>query len=184
LLVLGPGVHGSYSGLVSSVDLALTIAEIAGVAIPTAFEGKSFLQAFRSPDHLHREYIFAEQNNHASARSHTAVRSRRYLLIRNYFFDSVCASEMTQLWEDIVVANKQGTATPLQSLCYLPPPPVQFFKVDDGYYEKFNLADNPAYAEQQATLAAALDDWEAVYRKQTCKDIACAREIEAQRPPL
>ena len=183
LLVLGPGVQGSYGGLVSSVDLAPTIAEIAGLAVPPQFQGKSFLQAFRSPDYQHREYVFAEQNNHGTARSHTAIRSQRYLLIRNHFFDSICTGEMSQLWEDVLAANRQGAATPLQTLCYLPPPPVQFFQVGEEGYEQFNLADSPAHAEQQSVLAAALDDWESVYRQQACKDIACAREIEAHRPP-
>jgi len=184
LLVLGPGIQGSYGGLVSSVDLAPTIAEIAGVPIPPAFQGKSFLQAFRSPDYIHREYIFAEQNNHYTARSHTAVRSQQYLLIRNHFFDSVCADEMSELWRDIVHANLQGTATPLQTLCYLPPPPEQFFRIDGEGYEAFNRAGNPAFVGPQAELDTALDEWESLHRTQACKDIACARQIEAQRPPL
>ena len=183
-MVLAPNVQGSYSGLVSSVDLAPTIAEVAGLAVPREFQGKSFLQAFRSADYQHRDHVFAEQNNHVTPRSHTAVRSQQYLLIRNHFFDSVCVGEMVQLWEDIVTANRQGAATPLQTLCYLPPPPVQFFQVDGEGYEQFNIAGNPAHVEQQAILEAALDDWESVYRQQACKDIACAREIEAQRPPL
>jgi len=184
LLVLGPGVQGSYSGLVSSVDLAPTIADIAGVSVPPAFQGKSFLPAFRSPDYVHREYIFAEQNNHQTARSHTAVRSQRYLLIRNYFYDTICADEMSALWRDIVQANLGGTATVLQTLCYLPLPPVQFFRVEGEGYETVNRAGSPALVGQQARLEAALDEWESEHRTGACKDIACARRIEALRPPL
>lgn len=181
LLVLAPGVEGTYRGLVSSVDLAPTIVELAGLDIPGEFQGKSFLQAFRSPDYRHREYIFAEQNNHGNLRSHTAVRSEQYLLIRNHFFEGICAGEMNQLWNDLRAANEQNTATPLQSLCYQKPPAEQFFDIGEAGYEAVNLADSPAHADRKEALSSALDAWESEHRGQACPDIECARDIEARR---
>ncbi|MCB1856078.1 MAG: sulfatase [Halieaceae bacterium] len=177
LLVLAPQLRGDYSGLVSSVDLAPTILELAGLAAPGVLQGHSFAEAFRNPAYRHREYVFAELNNHGSARSHTAVRSSDYLLIRNHFQDKVCVKEMGPLWRDLVRANKARTAAPLQKLCYRPPPPVQFFRVGESGYEARNLAGRPGVAAEQQRLEHALDGWQQLYRADTCPDIVCARGL-------
>lgn len=181
LLVLGPKGQGRFPGLVSIVDLAPTIIELAGLDVAAEFQGRSFIEAFNNPAYQHRKYVFAEQNNHATARSHTAVRSDDYLLIRNHFFNDFCARGMTGLWRGIAEANKNGVATPVQTLCYLPPPPVQFFQVEDEGYEGVNLAGSQDHAGNQKRLEQALDEWELEYRTGACPDIECATSIEEKR---
>lgn len=175
LLVLGPGVSGSYDGLVSSVDLAPTIVELAGIDIPAAFQGRSFRRAFDAPDYLHREYVFAEQNNHGSARSHTAIRSADFLLINNYVFDWTCATEMPPLMQQLHALATAGAATDLQRLCVDRLPPVQFLRVGQPGYEANNLADSAEMAASRQLLAERLAEWESEFRSGACVTADCAR---------
>ena len=50
--------------LVSSVDIAATFVELAGIDIPGSFQGKSFARGLRNASAVSREYIFAEHNWH------------------------------------------------------------------------------------------------------------------------
>jgi len=182
LLVLAPGIRGNYEGLVSSVDLAPTLFALAGLEAPSAFQGKSFLPVMRSPDSPHREFVFAEQNKHGKLLNYTAVRSDEYLLIRSYYSERTCGTEMTRLWKDLRDLNQQGVATPLQSLCFQPIPPVQFLQVGEEGYEAINLVDSPAHADQLAPMEAALDQWEATHKSGACRDLACARAVAESGP--
>ena len=71
--------------LVSSVDIAATFVELAGIDIPGSFQGTSFAQGLRNASAASREYIFAEHNWHDYAAHDRAVRDGRYLYIRNSF---------------------------------------------------------------------------------------------------
>ncbi len=175
LLVLGPGAAGHYDGLVSSVDLAPTILRLAGLGAPPEFQGYSFAGAFDDPAYAHREFVYAEQNNHGGARSHTAVRSPDYLLINNYVHDLVCAGEMPPLLGDLRLLVGLGLATDLQRLCVDTLPPVQFLRVGAAGYEALNLVDAPEVAQERAALAARLAAWEAEFRSAGCVTAECAR---------
>jgi len=175
LLVAGPGGKGRFTGLVSSVDLAPTILALAGVNIPAAFQGKSFARAFADHSYPHREYIFAEQNNHGAARSHTAVRSKDFLLIRNHFYDAYCANEMFAIYGELSNLWRSGHASALQGRCFDHPASVEFYKVGGEGYEVINLAGQPAYQAEQLRLEQALDAWSEEYREGACQDIECAR---------
>lgn len=182
LLVLAQGIQGSFEGVVSSVDLAPTIVALAGIEAPPAFQGKSFLPVMRSPEAKHREFVFAEQNNHRKLANTIAVRSEEYLLIRSYYAERVCGNEMVDIWRDLRELHEQGGATPLQSLCFQPMPPVQFLQVGEAGYETSNLVGSPAHAGQLMRMTAVLDEWEAAHKAGACRDLACARAAAESSP--
>lgn len=68
--------------LVSTLDLAPTVLQVAGTDVPTHMSGKSFLG---SDDDGEREYIFAARDRHDDFFDTVrAVRDSRYKYIRNY----------------------------------------------------------------------------------------------------
>ncbi len=77
----------SYRGLISTVDLAPTILEMAGVEIPSGMYGKSFLQVFSDPSLIMNRYVFAERNWHDSDEHMRCIRSGKYKLIINAYID-------------------------------------------------------------------------------------------------
>jgi N-sulfoglucosamine sulfohydrolase len=86
LLIRWPG-HieaGSRSNsLTSSVDMAPTLCELAGVAAPKEFQGKSMVKLFSEPDAKIRDFVFAEHNWHDYQADERMVRDKRYLYVRN-----------------------------------------------------------------------------------------------------
>lgn len=74
---------GVCNSLVSVVDLAPTLTDVAGVATPRAFQGRSFASLLAHPDRKFRTYAFAEHNWHDFEACERMVCTERYLLIEN-----------------------------------------------------------------------------------------------------
>lgn len=75
-----PGVCNS---LVSVIDLAPTLTDLAGIETPPSFQGRSFGTLLRHPDRKFRTYAFAEHNWHDFEACERMVCTERYLLIEN-----------------------------------------------------------------------------------------------------
>ena len=75
------------SSLVSSVDLAPTLLDLAGVEAPSWFEGESIVPILNDPSVVVRDHIFAERNWHDFDDRVRAVRDSRYKYIRNFYTD-------------------------------------------------------------------------------------------------
>ena len=73
----------SCSRLVSSIDLAPTILEWAGLQAPESMQGNSFNVLLKNPTHLFRKYVYAEHNWHDFEAFERMVRSEDYLYIFN-----------------------------------------------------------------------------------------------------
>ncbi len=71
------------AALISSLDLAPTLLEIAGLPPSKKFQGKSFLKLLEMPEKSFRNYVFLEQNWHDYTAHARAIRTNRYLYIRN-----------------------------------------------------------------------------------------------------
>jgi N-sulfoglucosamine sulfohydrolase len=75
-----PAVPGS---LVSTIDLAPTILELAGVARPRSFQGVSLVPVLRDPTTKLRDFVFAERNWHVQRYHERMVRHGDFVYIRN-----------------------------------------------------------------------------------------------------
>ena len=71
------------NSLLSVIDIAPTIAEIAGVKSTPTFQGKSFIDLLKNPKIDFRNYVFAEHNWHDFEAYERMVSTQKYLLIEN-----------------------------------------------------------------------------------------------------
>ena len=85
LLVAGPGIpRGEVRDqLVSNVDLAPTIAELAGVDPGLVVDGRSWLPVLRDPDAGQGRYLLLQSGPHRGRRTFDAIRGERYKLVRH-----------------------------------------------------------------------------------------------------
>lgn len=106
--------------LVSSVDFAPTLLQLAGVQSPKMVQGRSFAALLADPAAPPtRDYVYAEHNWHDYMACERSVRSERHLYIRNYFpflpgtppadaVRSVTHQKMLALWDAGELSPKQA----------------------------------------------------------------------------
>lgn len=71
--------------LISAVDIAPSILELAGLDSPSTHQGKSFVPILSDTSAEIRDYVFAEHNWHDYQAHERSVRSKQYLYMRNAF---------------------------------------------------------------------------------------------------
>ena len=167
LLVLGPGVKkaGRSDSLVSLIDLAPTFLELAGLEIPETVQGVSFTSLFSRPTSIVRDVAFAERNWHVYQAHERAVRTDRWLYIRNAWPEKPNVSGESavplfpaakELWEHA----EAGKLTPAQSLLtQLPQPAEMLFDVEADPHQLVNVAGYEENAGELNRLRDLLDQW-------------------------
>ncbi len=149
---------------VSTIDIAPTFLELAGLEIPKQFEGTSFVKTLQNPKTPSREYVFTERNWHNFKGYERAVRDKKYSYIRNYLPDlqTLPPSDLIEsptfqaMWEKF----KNGTLHAGAMHCFAQPRAAEeFYDLEDDPLETRNLALRPQYASLVKKYSDVLDAW-------------------------
>jgi len=150
--------------LISTIDLSATCLELAGITLPDAIQGQSFLPILKDPNATVREVVFAERNWHVYQAHERMVRFGDYLYIKNNYPDQPNLSHESdtnylsgrELWQ----AHASGqTLWHQQQVFANPAPPEQLFQVSRDPHQLRNVADHPAYAGILNQARTLLADW-------------------------
>jgi arylsulfatase A-like enzyme len=167
LLAFGPGVKpGRSRSLVSSIDLAPTFLDLAGVKKPASVQGVSLVPILRDPAVSVREVAFAERNWHVFQVHQRMVRFGDWLYTWNAWPDRHNLSgesawtnqfaAVAELWK----AAADGKLNPQQALLTKATQPTEmFFNVKDDPHQFHNLADDRAHAAPLKQARALLEQW-------------------------
>lgn len=157
---------GSRSGsLVSTIDIASTVLELAGIKPGPSFQGRDFSPLFKDPTAKVHETIFAERNWHDYAARGRAVRSQLFKYIKN----DDAATPLTPpadavrspTFRTMRKLRDAGKLTPAQRTCFVSPRPVEeLYDVQADPHELVNLAGDPRYAEVLGAMRRALASWQ------------------------
>jgi N-sulfoglucosamine sulfohydrolase len=149
--------------LVSTIDLTATVAELAGLDRGT-MQGESLVPMLRDFQAPGREAVFAEANWHDFEKFTRAVRTERYLLIRNYYWDEPLWNSVDSInsktWVGLLQMHRQGRLTAAQRFLFEEPRPYEEFydlQVDPQSLE--NVADRPRYTAELNRHRTLLDNW-------------------------
>lgn len=151
--------------LVSTVDLAPTFLDIAGLRQPASFQGKSFAPLLLKPDGAAtRQMIFAEHNWHDYAAFERAIRTTRYKYIRNSWPDLTASPPADAVGSPTFQAMRrlqaEGLLTPEQAAPFVAPRPAEeFYDLTSDPNELRNLAADPAQAKIVGRLRTMLEQW-------------------------
>ncbi len=159
-LIPNPAVSAS---LVSVIDLAATILDVAGLEPAPSVQGRSLRPLFSDPSATIRETAFAEHNWHVFQNHERMVRFGDFLYIRNHFPErmNLCIEAYgfdsgVELWK----VHAAGKTTPAQQGLFAEPaPPEELFRVSKDPHQLQNLVANPEYAEILGQARRKLDDW-------------------------
>ncbi|HSH19470.1 MAG TPA: sulfatase [Draconibacterium sp.] len=160
------------NSLVSAIDIAPTILELAGAKTPELVQGVSFSKLFVKTKKPFRNYVFAEHNWHDYEAHERMVRTKDYLFILN------SRPQLTNLgpadavgspsYSDLLDLKEKGNISAEQSEIFLTPRPIEelYYNIEDP--EQFNnLAFKGEYANKQNQLKKILVEW----MKETGDDI-------------
>lgn len=156
----GYGAGSVREDLVSFVDLAPTILNLAGADVPDFIQGRDFL---RRPK---RDYVFAARDRMDDVPDRVrAVRDERYKYIRNYrpelpYFRPLSFRDMFPVMQALWAGLREESLTETQRFYFTAPRPVEeLYDLQADPYEVDNLADDDAYADVLARMRGELDRW-------------------------
>jgi N-sulfoglucosamine sulfohydrolase len=150
--------------LVSAIDIAPTILELAGLDTPNTVQGTPFTPLLADPKASIRDYVFAEHNWHSQIAHERMVRHDDYVYIRNAHaqLPQVIALKSSRPTLDVLRAMaKDGKLTNAQMDPLLAPRPAEeLFNVSNDYHQLKNLADNPEHRKRLEDLRRVMDQWQ------------------------
>jgi arylsulfatase A-like enzyme len=137
--------------LVSSVDLAPTLLDLAGAPPLEGAQGRSLVPLLRGdPDWTPADALFSEMELHTSEKPARAVRTERYKFIRNLTEDKWGSGGGNGAWKDLLAEEPD-------QIWDEPRPPEELFDLHTDPLERVNLIEDAGHADLLADLRARLD---------------------------
>ena len=153
-------------GLVSTVDLAPTLLDIAGAERPDSLQGTSLRQMLTQPgSFVGRDTVFSERNWHDCDEHQRAIRTDRFKLIRTEAYTELplCITAdigSSPSFHALRARAKAGRLTAAQRRLFeVPRARLELYDLERDPWELRNVADELGYRGQVRELALALQAW-------------------------
>jgi arylsulfatase A-like enzyme len=152
------------SSLVSAVDIAPTILELASIQIPEFFQGYSFARLVKNPSGKFRNYVYAEHNWHDYEAHERMLRSREFLYILNSRpeFPNLGPADVLsgQSYIELRELYERGRLTPAQAEIFLEPRlREEFYDCKKDPHQLNNIIRDKKYRKNTVMLRMALIEW-------------------------
>jgi arylsulfatase A-like enzyme len=150
--------------LISAIDIAPTVLELADAEIPEHIQGHSFTLLLHKPSGRFRNYLFAEHNWHDYEAHERMVRSDDFLYILNSRPQSPQTGPADAIsspsFRDLDSLYHIGQLTPVQSDVFIAPrPSEELYKCDSDPDQFSNLADNHEFSQVKEEMSKILREW-------------------------
>lgn len=154
----------STDNLVSAVDIAPTILELAGLEKSPTFQGVSFAPMLKDPSFKTRDYVYAEHNWHDYQAFERSVRSKKYLYIKNAFpqFNASPPADAVRsiTYQKMIQLHNTGQLPAEQLDCFIVPRPAEeLYDCEKDPFQLKNVANDPEYENVLVTMQNALQRW-------------------------
>ena len=162
--LVSQGVPGSLDKqLVSSIDFAPTVLNVAGIAIPDYMQGRAFLgNELSNP----REYVYGARDRMDERYDIIRmVRDRRFRYIRNYeplkpYYQYMNTPERGATMKEIRRLEKINGLPPAARLFSANRKPIEeLYDLENDPYEINNLSEDPKYIKQLKKMREAHYSW-------------------------
>ena len=153
------------NGLISTIDLAPTLLDLAGIDIPENMYGRGFKEILFDHSKRGREYIFAERNWHNTDEYMRCVRTEKFKLIYNAFYSIPHGTPIdlstSPSWYELKRNQRDGTLKPEQNQIFVAPRAmVEIFDLENDPDELYNVADRADFLNTGRILARELERWQ------------------------
>lgn len=156
------------NSLVSAIDIAPTILDLAGAPIDSSFQGKSFAHLLNTPKQKFRNYVFAEHNWHDFEALERMVRSDSFMYILNerpQFPNQGPADAVSSpSYADLDSLKKLNQLEGFMGDIFVAPRPAEeLYDLTKDPLQLNNLAQDEAYSATLKKMRNVMQEW----RKQT-----------------
>jgi len=156
---------GIAGNVVSTVDIAPTVLELAGIEPLKSFQGRSFVRMLTDPSVVIRKCAFAEHNWHDYRAFERAVHSRDYCYVRNWLPETPgtppADAVNSPTYKVMIEMQAAGTLEPAHKGCFETPRAGEFlYDVASDPHCLVNLAGLPEYSEHLQVLREQLEQWQ------------------------
>ncbi len=168
--------HQHSSALISGIDIAPTILDLAGVKPNKGMQGYSFKNVLLGGSHDFRNYIFTEHNWHDYQAFERAVRTKDFLYIENSLpklanqgpLDAVKSPSFS----DLKVARGKRALSALQNDVFLMPRKrEELYDARKDTLQEFNLVGNRHYLPALKKMRSILGEWKKETRDEIPNDL-------------
>lgn len=151
--------------LISAIDIAPTILELASIESPIEYQGKSFAQILKNPLTQIHTAIFSEHNWHDYEAHERMVRTEEYLYVRNARpqFPNGGPADSKRSPTQIALNNARNerVLTHAQADIFISPRPYEeLFDVKKDPLQLLNLASMPQYQGILMDMRKLLLNWQ------------------------
>jgi len=152
------------NSLLSVIDIAPTILDLAKAEIPESIQGQSFRKLLENSAQPFREYVFGEHNWHDFEAHERSVRTDDFLYIRNYRPQFANQGPLDAVNSDthkeLLALKEAGQLSPAQADMFSTPRPhEELYDCKNDPLQLVNLAAKPEYQAQLKELRATLNQW-------------------------
>ena len=138
--------------LISAIDIAPTILDMAEVPVPSSFEGLSFIKTLKDPEWETRKFAYAEDHWHDYEDHGRAVFTHEWKLIRNDYYDLAGTPSAdvgrSPTYKAMKEWQQQNRLNDAQLATFRKPrPPYELYNLVNDPNELHNLAYDSAYIE-------------------------------------
>lgn len=151
--------------LISAIDIAPAILELAGIKPPDEYQGKSFVPVLKNPTSEIRTAIFSEHNWHDYEAHERMIRTKDYLYVLNsrpnLTNGGPADSKSSPTQHALNKVRNDGKLTQAQADVFMAPRPAEeLFNVKNDPEQFLNLASMPQYQEKLKELRGLLNNWQ------------------------
>ena len=156
--------HKKSNSLISAVDIASTILDIAGIIPSETFQGNSFLNIINNPELKFRNYVFAEHNWHDYESYQRMVRNEKYLYIKNsrpqFPQEGPLDAINSPTYIDLKDAEKNKTISKVQAEIFIKPRPnEELYDLSNDPFQYKNLLEDGDIPQDYEVLKKILNQW-------------------------
>jgi arylsulfatase A-like enzyme len=151
--------------MISAIDIAPTILELAGIKPPDEYQGVSFVQVLNNPATEIRTAVFSEHNWHDYEAHERMMRTKDYLYVLNARPNLTnCGpadSKSSPAQHALNQIRDKGQLTMAQTDVFITPRPAEeLFDVRNDPEQILNLASLPKYQEKINEMRSLLKSWQ------------------------
>lgn len=153
------------NGIVSTIDLAPTLLRLVGLPVPNDMYGKGFQEILFNPEKQGSEFIYAERNWHDTDEYIRCVRTEKFKLIFNAYYNlphgtPIDISTSDSWFELKRLQRNNELSDSMKQIFRSPRSMVEIYDLEKDPFELNNVADLPEYLSIGKNLALKFEKWQ------------------------